>query len=588
MEETFKDLGLGENILKAIGDMGYETPTPVQAKAIPQILTSKQDLVALAQTGTGKTAAFSLPILEQIDLDIKKPQVLILSPTRELGIQIAKNIEEFTKYLPNVKSVAVYGGTSIDGQIRQIKRGVQIVVGTPGRTLDLIRRKRLDFSGIRFLVLDEADEMLSMGFTEDLNSILKDTPAEKQTLLFSATMPPAIQRIAKKYMNDYQEITVGSKNTGAKNVEHHYYLIRSRDRYKALKRIVDSNPNVYGIIFCRTRQETKDVADSLSEEGYSSDAIHGDVSQAQREYVMKRFRNKQIQILVATDVAARGVDVNDLTHVINYNLPDDPEIYVHRSGRTGRAGKAGTSIVIISSKEQFKLKQVQRMVGKTFTKQTIPSGRQICEMQLFNMIDKLQEVEVQEEVIADFMPKIYDKLKDLSQEDLIKQFVSLEFNRFLKYYENASDLNVVERGRDNRDSRDRDNGRSNRVPFARFHINVGKKHGATPKDIIGLVNQANRKDRVAIGQIEIMKSFSFFEVDQDFAEMMPKRFERLEFNGVELAVEASKPKSYSGGGDRSDRSYRNNRSNDRGGRSYGGKTERPKRNRSRPKKKKSF
>lgn len=574
MSKTFKDLGLGEEILKAIGEMGYETPTPVQEEAIPQILTNRQDVVALAQTGTGKTAAFTLPLLEQIDTNSKKPQVLILSPTRELGIQIAKNVEQYTKYLDNIKSVAVYGGSSIDTQIRQIKRGVQIVVGTPGRTLDLIRRKKLDFSGIQFLVLDEADEMLSMGFSEDLNAILEGTPEDKQTLLFSATMPREIQRIAQNYMSNYKEITVGSKNTGAKNVEHHYYQIKARDRYKALKRIVDFNPNIYGIVFCRTRKETKDVADSLMEEGYNSDAIHGDMSQPQREYVMKRFRNKQLQILVATDVAARGVDVNDLTHVINYNLPDDPEVYVHRSGRTGRAGKEGISIAIIHSREQFKLKQVQKMIGKQFFKKMIPSGVDICQKQLFSLIGKLQNVEIQEEEIEDFLPKIYEQLEGLSREELIKKIVSLEFNRFLKYYENAPDLNVKE-GKNKRDRKDK----PGRVPFARFHINVGKKHGITPKDIIGLVNQANRRDRVAIGQIEIMKSFSFFEVDEEFAEMMPKKFNRLQFNGVELVVEPSKPRER-----RNNRGDRN-RSRDR---SSGGKSDRPKRNRKRNKKKKPF
>jgi ATP-dependent RNA helicase DeaD len=577
MNKTFKDLGLGEEILKAIGEMGYETPTPVQEKAIPQILANRQDVVALAQTGTGKTAAFSLPILEQIDTQSNKPQVLILSPTRELGIQIAKNVEQYTKYLENVKSVAVYGGSSIEAQIRQIKRGVQIVVGTPGRTLDLIRRKQLDFSSIRFLILDEADEMLSMGFSEDLNSILEGTPEDKQTLLFSATMPPEIQRIAQNYMSDYKEITVGSKNSGAKNVEHHYYQIKARDRYKALKRIVDFYPNIYGIVFCRTRKETKDVADSLMEEGYNSDAIHGDMSQPQREYVMKRFRNKQLQILVATDVAARGVDVNDLTHVINYNLPDDPEVYVHRSGRTGRAGKEGISVAIIHSREQFKLKQVQKMVGKQFFKKLIPSGVEICQKQLFSLIGKLQNVEIQEGEIADFLPKIYEQLEGLSREELIKKFVSLEFNRFLKYYENAPDLNISE-SKNKRERKDR----SGRVPFARFHINVGKKHGITPKDIISLVNQVNRRDRVAIGQIEILKSFSFFEVDEEYAEKLPNKFKRLKFNGIDLVVEPSKPRERRNRGDRNFRSRKRDRS------SSNGEPNRPKRNRKRGKKKKPF
>lgn len=557
IKTTFKELGLREEILRAITEMGYENPTPVQLEAIPQIIGSSQDLVALAQTGTGKTAAFSLPILHQLDTNLRKTQVLILSPTRELGIQIAKNIEEYTKYLPGVKSVAVYGGASIDTQIRVINRGVHIVVGTPGRTLDLIRRKQLDFSHIKWLVLDEADEMLSMGFSEDLDAILEDTPKEKQTLLFSATMPPEISRIAKNFMNNHTEITIGSKNKGAQNVEHHYYQVRARDRYQALKRIVDVHPEIYGIIFCRTRQETKDIADQLSQEGYNSDAIHGDVSQAQREFVMRRFRNKQIQILVATDVAARGVDVDDLTHVINYNLPDDPEVYVHRSGRTGRAGKDGIAISIIHSRENQKLRQVQNMVGKQFIRKEIPTGEEICRRQLFTFIDKMKNVEVKEDEIVDFLPKVYDTLKDLSREEIIKRFVSLEFNTFLKYYENAADLNVSESN--SRERGERSDRRGSRPKFARFHLSVGSKHGVTPRDVIGLINQAFRQERVSIGQIEIMKSFSFFEVEEEFAPAVAGSFKGTKFKQFDLEVEAAKPRA-SGG-----RTYKreDSRSNDK-------------------------
>lgn len=545
--ENFEALGLKAEIVKAITEKGYETPTPVQREAIKHIINSDQDLVALAQTGTGKTAAFSLPILHRLDTSVKKPQVLVLSPTRELGIQIAKNIEGYTKHLPKVNSVAVYGGASIEGQIRTIKRGVHVVVGTPGRTLDLIRRKQLDFSNIQWLVLDEADEMLSMGFSDDLDAILEGTPKDKQTLLFSATMPPEISRIAKKYMSDYAEITIGSKNIGAKNVEHHYYQVRAKDRYAALKRIVDFHPDVYGIIFCRTRQETKDIADSLSQEGYNADAIHGDVSQAQREFVMRRFRKKQIQLLVATDVAARGVDVNDLTHVINYNLPDDPEVYVHRSGRTGRAGKDGTSITIIHGREQGKLRAVQKMVSKEFTKKLVPSGEEICKTQLLHFIGKMKEVEVKEDEISDFLPAIYEKLEDLSKEEIIKGFVSLEFNRFLKYYENAEDLNAAaSNSRDKRD-RDRDDrgGRKSRRDnsnFSRFHLDIGQKHGATPKDIITLINKAFKNERVDIGQIDIMKSFSFFEVENDFAGEVPDAFNGIRFKKFDVSAEAAKPR----------------------------------------------
>ncbi len=565
MDVKFEDLGLKEEILTAISEMGYEKPTPVQSEAITHLMASHQDLVALAQTGTGKTAAFSLPVIHQIDTSLKKIQALVLSPTRELGIQIAKNIEQYTKHIPGFRSVAVYGGSSIDAQIRTIKRGVQVVVGTPGRTLDLIKRKKLDFSNIRWLVLDEADEMLSMGFTEDLNSILEGTPDEKQTLLFSATMPPEINRIAKNYMKDPKSITIGTKNTGAKNVEHHYYLASARDRYIALKRIVDMHPKIYAIIFCRTRRETKEIADSLSQEGYNADAIHGDVSQVQREYVMNRFRSKQLQLLVATDVAARGVDVDDLTHVINYNLPDDPEIYVHRSGRTGRAGKEGVSICIVHSREQHKLRQVEKMVKKTFDRKMIPTGAEICQTQLFSLLDKMKNVEVKEEEIATFLPAVLETLTDLSREDLIKQFVSLEFNRFLKYYENAPDINITKSNRNDRRDRNSRGGRRDNSNFARFHINVGHKHNILPKDIIALINRANKRDRVAIGQIDIMKSFSFFEIDAAYAENLPTAFNKMTFKGTPLMVEPSKPKknNYSGGGG----NYR------RGGRS----SDRPKR-----------
>lgn len=564
--ESFESLGLKPEILTAIAEMGYEKPTPVQSAAIKHIIASQQDLVALAQTGTGKTAAFSLPVLHKLDPSLRKIQMLILSPTRELCIQIAKNIEAYTKHLPNVRSVAVYGGSSIDTQIRTIKRGVHIVVGTPGRTLDLIKRKQLDFSNIQWLVLDEADEMLSMGFTEDLNSILEGTPKDKQTLLFSATMPPAINRIARSYMSDYSEITIGTKNEAAKNVEHHYYQVRGKDRYLALKRIVDMHPDVYGIIFCRTRQETKDIADSLSQEGYNSDAIHGDVSQAQREFVMNRFRKKQLQLLVATDVAARGVDVDDLTHVINYNLPDDPEIYVHRSGRTGRAGKEGISISIIHVREQHRLRQVERMVGKPFDKKLIPTGKEICGRQLLNLIDKMKNVEVKEGEMADFLPNIYEILTDLSREELIQRFVSLEFNRFLQYYDKAPDLNTSskrDRDRDSRDGRGRskEGGRDRRSrKFARFHLDIGKKHGVAPKDVITLINQAFRSERVTVGQIDIMKSFSFFEVEEEFAGDVTESFKNLKFKQFEVSVEQAKPKPTGGG-----KSYRRDRGGDRSG-----------------------
>src|SRR5690554_1641319 len=406
----FKEMGLNAEILSAIDDIGFQQPTPVQEETIPFLLKSTKDMVALAQTGTGKTAAFGLPIIQQIDPNQKSIQALILSPTRELTMQIGKDIETYSKNLKKIRVAVVYGGADIRAQISELDRGVQIVVGTPGRTLDLIKRKKLSVTEIRWVVLDEADEMLSMGFKDDLDAILKNSPKEKQTMLFSATMPNEIVSISKKYMTDIHEISVGKRNTGADNVEHHYYLIQARDRYIALKRVADINPNIYGIIFCRTRAETKEVADKLMQDGYNADALHGDLSQAQRDFVMGRFRNKHLQMLVATDVAARGLDVNDLTHIINYNLPDDPEIYVHRSGRTGRAGKSGISITLIHLRERGKLKQVERLVNKTFIKKDVPSGKEICGKQLFSMIDRMEKIEVNETQIAEFMPVIYKKL----------------------------------------------------------------------------------------------------------------------------------------------------------------------------------
>src|SRR6056297_2425579 len=440
----FNEMGLNPEIQLAIEEIGFEQPTPIQEKVVPFLMNDKQDLVALAQTGTGKTAAFGLPILQQIDTTKKATQTLILSPTRELAMQIANDLENYAKHLTKINIAVVYGGADIKKQINQLERGAQIVVGTPGRTLDLLKRKKLKVNEIRWLVLDEADEMLSMGFKDDLDAILETSPASKQTLLFSATMPKEIVTIAGKYMEDPLEIAVGKNNTGAENVEHHYYLIHARDRYIALKRIADMNPHIYGIIFCRTRAETKEVADKLMRDGYNADALHGDLSQAQRDHVMARFRNKHLQMLVATDVAARGLDVTDLTHVINYNLPDDPEVYIHRSGRTGRAGKRGISVTLIHLREQGKLRQVEKKVNKKFIKKPVPLGKEICAKQLFNLIDGVEKAEVNEARIEAFMPVIYKKLAWLEREDLIKHFVSVEFNRFLGYYEDAPDINVDE------------------------------------------------------------------------------------------------------------------------------------------------
>ena len=577
----FNEMGLNSEIQSAVEELGFEQPTPIQEKVIPFILDNKQDMVALAQTGTGKTAAFGLPIIQQIDTEQRSIQTLILSPTRELAMQIANDLKKYAKNIKRLKIAVVYGGSDIRAQISELERGAQIVVGTPGRTLDLIKRKKLRVNEIRWVVLDEADEMLSMGFKDDLDAILENSPDEKQTLLFSATMPREIVAISKKYMTDIFEISVGRKNMGAENVEHHYYLVHAKDRYMALKRVADINPNVYGIIFCRTRAETKDIADKLMQDGYNADALHGDLSQAQRDHVMARFRGKHLQMLVATDVAARGLDVNDLTHVINYNLPDDPEVYIHRSGRTGRAGKKGISVALIHMREKGKLKQVERAVNKKFNKKDVPSGIEICEKQMLSFIDKVEKTEVNNEQIAQFMPVIYKKLAWLEREELIKHFVSIAFNRFLTYYENAPDINVDEsrysdrdsrsgdrdrgrrRGRDDRGGRDRDRGgrygdrnvrndrggrgdsdrgRRGGYEFSRFFFNMGKKNGIGKRTIIDLINQNLPGKNVEIGSIEVLKGFSFFEVDKKYEREIISAFKSATYKGQRIGIDLAKGK----------------------------------------------
>ncbi len=562
----FESMGLRSEILEAIRELGFVEPTPIQEKAVPFLLESNQDMVALAQTGTGKTAAFGLPIIQQIDPTLKAPQALILSPTRELAMQIASDLTNFSKFIGKLNIAVLYGGADIRKQITSLEKGAQIVVGTPGRTLDLIKRKKLRVNEIKWLVLDEADEMLSMGFKDDLDSILKDTPAEKQTLLFSATMPAEIVRIASTYMTNPHEISVGKRNTGADNVEHHYYVMHAKDRYLALKRVADINPNIYGIIFCRTRVETKEVADKLMQDGYNADALHGDLSQAQRDHVMGRFRSKHLQMLVATDVAARGLDVNDLTHVINYNLPDDPEVYIHRSGRTGRAGKKGISITLTHMREKGKLRDVERKIGKKFAKMDVPQGREICEKQLFSLIDKVEKVEVNDEQIGQYMPVIYKKLAWLDREELIKHFVSVEFNRFLQYYENAPDINVDEnsaqheedgrrggkrdRSRKNEDWSERRGERSDRggkmhktgMQYSRFFFSMGKKNGISKRTIIDMINQQMPGKSVEIGNIEVLKGFSFFEVDKRFEREIEKAFKSARHNGQRIGIELANKK----------------------------------------------
>lgn len=532
--KNFMESGLRPEILDAIADMGFDSPTPIQEKTLPVLLHSSGDLVALAQTGTGKTAAFGLPVIQLTDLHNQQIQSLVLCPTRELCMQIAKDLTNYSSKIKDFNVVPVYGGAPIDIQIKALKKGCHTVAGTPGRVLDLIRRKVLKLSGIRWLILDEADEMLNMGFKDDLDAILANTPAQKQTLLFSATMRKEIAEIANTYMNNPEEITIGKRNAGAENVRHEYYMVHSRDRYLALKRIVDINPSIYGIIFCRTRQETKDVANKLMHDGYNADALHGDLSQSQRDYAMDRFRIKNLQLLVATDVAARGLDVDNLTHIINYNLPDDLEVYVHRSGRTGRAGRSGISISIIHTRESKKIKDLERIAQKKFERKNIPNGHEVCEKQLFNLVNRVEKAQVDKQ-IEPYLPVIYKKLEWLNREDLIKHFVSEEFNRFLSYYKDAHDLNVKAEKYNDQDRK------GNKKRFSRFYINVGSKNGLDAGSMISLVNKYSKGNRLEFGKIDILKKFSFFEIDKEREKELIYAMKKATFNGVQVSVELSKP-----------------------------------------------
>ncbi len=542
---TFLELGLKDPINKALTDLGYEKPTVIQEKAIPQIISSTDDLKAFAQTGTGKTAAFSLPLLELLDEKNGNVQAIILSPTRELAVQIGNNIKDFCKYLPDVKVTTVYGGSSMEDQIRSLKRGSQIVVGTPGRTVDLIKRRALKLGNVQWLVLDEADEMLNMGFKDELDRVLEATPETKQTLLFSATFPREVEAIARNYMTKPVEITSGEKNSGSENVSHEYYSVTERTRYPALKRIADLNPDIYAIIFCRTRRETQEVADNLIRDGYSADSLHGDLSQGQRDSVMGKFRKKTIKILVATDVAARGLDVTELTHVLNHKLPDQIENYTHRSGRTGRAGNKGISIVLVNGKEKGKLRQIERIIKKKFIEGKVPTGKEIIKNQLINLIDKVQNTEVNESEMEEFLPSIYEKLEALDREELIKKFVSLEFNTMLKYYENSKDLN-------NLSSKDNSRARSRDENMTRFFINIGRKDSLNPGKLIGLINEQNIGDKVEIGAIDILDTFSFFEIDKNYEDATLSAFldNQPDFDGRSVNVEITKKERGGGGGRR--------------------------------------
>jgi ATP-dependent RNA helicase DeaD len=559
---TFKETGLKPEILQALNDLGFKKPTPIQEKSIPQLLDSNQDLMALAQTGTGKTAAFGLPIIQKIDPSDKNTQALIIAPTRELALQITDDLKNFSRYIKGINIVTVYGGSSIENQIRDLKKGAQIVVATPGRAKDLINRGKLRLDQVKFVVLDEADEMLTMGFKDDLDAILKATPNDKQVLLFSATMSKEIERIAKNYMKNAAKISVAEINKGADTVEHIYYMVNARDRYEVLKRIADMNPDIYAIVFTRTRREAKDVAAKLMQDGYNADAIHGDLSQAQRDEVMRRFRNKQLQLLVATDVAARGIDVNNLTHVINYNLPDQSEYYTHRSGRTGRAGNKGTSIAIIHSREKGKLKEIEKKSGIKFRYQLVPSGEEICSRQVLSLSDKIVNTKVDDTQIEPFLDAIYKKFENLDREELIKRFVSTEFNRFLNYYKNARDINIVD------DHKERSRNKKNSSHLTRMFLNVGKKENLTPLRLIGIINNALDNGNAEIGKIEVLKNFSFFEIEPKAAQELLTKIKTQTFEGRNLSVEIANPKDQDNKGKSGRKRERKDRNKRKGKRRY--------------------
>jgi len=550
---TFAELGIHPDIITGLEALGFTAPTPVQEQIIPLLLEKPVDIVGLAQTGTGKTAAFGIPLVQLCDPDSRQTQALVLCPTRELCMQVARDLNAFAKNLPAIRVCAVYGGASIDNQIRSLRQGVQIIVATPGRLHDLMRRQVIDLSAIRSVVLDEADEMLQMGFQDELNAILAQTPADKHTLLFSATMPQSVASISRKYMKNPVEITVGTRNAGSENIRHLYYMVHAKDRYLALRRLVDMNPDMYAIIFCRTRQEVNDVADKLGKDGYNADPLHGELSQSQRDYVMQRFRSKSVQLLVATDVAARGLDVTDLTHVINYNLPDDSANYTHRSGRTGRAGKTGISISIIHMREQFRIKEIESKLKRQFELGKVPSGHEVCKKQLLHKIETIKNVEVNHAQLAPFLEAITEALADLDRDELILHFVSQEFSSVLTHYQNAPDINVSDKGRgqnteyqrpDSRFSRQerpesrfgRQDERGERVNFSRFYLNIGEKDGISPARLIGQINDAGGSASIKVGRIEILDHTAMLEADSRFAQQVLEVFQGLKVNGRDVEV----------------------------------------------------
>lgn len=544
--KTFEELGVSAEIRRAISEMGYEHPMPVQEEVIPYLFGVGNDVIALAQTGTGKTAAFGLPVLQKVNPNDRRTQAVILSPTRELCLQIAGDLKEYARYIDDLHVLAVYGGSSIESQIRSLRKGAQVIVATPGRLIDLMNRGVAKLDAVENVVLDEADEMLNMGFTESINEILAGVPAERNTLLFSATMGKEIERIAKSYLHDYKEIVVGSRNEGAENVNHIYYLVHAKDKYAALKRIVDYYPRIYGIIFCRTRLETQEVADHLIRDGYNAEALHGDLSQAQRDLTMQKFRQHHTQLLIATDVAARGLDVDDLTHVINYGLPDDVENYTHRSGRTGRAGKRGTSISIIHLREKGKVRIIEKVIGKKFEAGTLPEPQEICTKQLYKVMDELERIEVNDTEIAPFLPEIFRKLEWLTKEDLIKRIVSREFGHFLRYY---ADAPVIEQPADRKGTDDdtrksrrerrkgAEGGHQAEEGYTRLFINLGKRDNFYAREIINLVNRYVKGGKVEIGRIDLTNNCSFFEVPNEDADLVLSKMKRVKVGDRKVVVD---------------------------------------------------
>ena len=555
----FEELGLQDSLLRAIQDMGFETPSEVQEKAIPILLNEETDIVALAQTGTGKTAAFGFPLIQKIDANSRTTQGLILSPTRELCLQITNELKNYSKY-ENINVVAIYGGASITDQARQVKKGAQIVVATPGRMQDMINRRMVDISKIEYCVLDEADEMLNMGFYEDITSILSHTPDDKSTWLFSATMPREVSTIAKKFMHSPQEITVGSRNSGTDTVSHEFYAVSGRDRYLALKRLADANPEIFSVVFCRTKRDTQSVAEKLIEDGYNAGALHGDLSQNQRDLVMKSFRTRQIQMLVATDVAARGIDVDDITHVINYQLPDEIETYTHRSGRTGRAGKSGVSMVIVTKSEMRKIKSIERKIQKKFEQKPIPTGMEICQVQLFHLANKIHNTESNDQV-EEYLPKVMEIFEDTSKEELIKRMVSVEFNRFYNYYNKKRDLNQPKgNSGEERSSRGKSNEHS-----TRYFINVGEKDGYDWMRLKDFLKETLSLGRDDVYKVDVKESFSFFNTDVDQKEKVLAHFTDFKVDGRFVNVEESTNTGGGGGRRRRDGGGDRRRRRDGGG-----------------------